>query len=1042
MQTLEKNNHLKLFLPAKFFVIRMPFLSFDNFFSLNDAIKAEDISLIKKYWNNPIFLNAIYLASKEFYHVALKWLQNKEIVFDPSDSIFQSLYKYYIRMCSRCTPYGLFSGYAFGKISEEYSDIEIKNDNIIPSVRTDILFLRKLKDRIISEAANSELPLFKNNTIYSFGTVWRYISWNKNYNYEISEIAHDPVLDGILELAVHGTTISDISNFIQGEVSDIAKADIDEYIELLVENNILVDRLPPYMTSMEDPLAELEDYLRQHSYDTEILKPIIDIQNKIYPSFFTSDRTINDIDILMKSYRDFVDESYQIFQIDSKVNLKKNVISEDVVNLLAKRGEELFPLISQDVQPKMQNFINRFYQKFETREVPLILALDPDYGVGYDHYISGNLEETPLLDDLYFTFGDAEKSMDKVSPLLKYILNKFIDCFSVNAFSPIILSEEDVKNIRPQQNNKIPSFGFNGHISGFFICESLDDLNGGNFRFFPLSTLPTGNVNEILSRFAYHDVDLRENLELITESDTDNCIFVELLHHREDRLANVLVRPNFYNYELPYVSESKSDPEQVISINDILIRYIDGKIRLRSKRLNKEIKPRYSNAYNYDDNQLPVINFLGDYQYYGINPGFRWDWGFLITNDFLPRIEYKEFILIEARWKIDKDENITIEKLKSILKSKHIPRLCTYKRSDNVLLLDTSNEVCLHILAKLIAKFSIILNEYLQSLQIPNESGEKFVSEFVFPLVFNNTATPVERSTDVVSDDRQRKYLPGEDWSFFKIYTSHKYADVVIKEVIREYIGYLENKGNDCEWYFIRYSDPDFHVRFRIKTKLTGENMDYLNRLLKDLINQGAVSSVVIDTYIREIERYGSDNIEFAERYFHYDSLAILEVLSVESELNENIRWQIAILSLHLMMEDFEITLEERIKLFDEYFQGLLPENVDVTSAFYMKKFKASMDKKYRENRDFVDGILRQNNYKDLNEYMGAFKKRSLNTAEIIKVIKSNTKQRFRYLSMVKDYVHMNMNRIFLTKARMHEFVVYFLMYKTYNSIYHRNKKA
>lgn len=151
------------------------------------------------------------------------------------------------------------------------------------------------------------------------------------------------------------------------------------------------------MTSQEDPLSELEEYLKLHNYDTKILKPIIDVQNKIDSKFFTSDRTIMDFNNLMSHYRDFVDENYQIFQIDSKVNLKNNAISEHVVQLLAKRSEELFPLISQELQSKMRNFVNRFYRKFETKEVPLVLALDPDYGVGYDYYTSGNLEETPLL---------------------------------------------------------------------------------------------------------------------------------------------------------------------------------------------------------------------------------------------------------------------------------------------------------------------------------------------------------------------------------------------------------------------------------------------------------------------------------------------------------------------------------------------------------------------------------------------------------------------------------------------------------------------
>lgn len=173
----------------------------------------------------------------------------------------------------------------FWENSSGTSSIELKNDNITPFVRADILFLRKLKDYIIKEAKNSDLPLFRNNTIYSFGDMWRYISWNRNYNYEVSEIPKDSILDGILDLAENGTTVSEICTFIHKEVADISQTEIDGYVELLLENNILVDRLPPYMTSQEDPLSELEEYLKLHNYDTKILKPIIDVQNKIDSKF-------------------------------------------------------------------------------------------------------------------------------------------------------------------------------------------------------------------------------------------------------------------------------------------------------------------------------------------------------------------------------------------------------------------------------------------------------------------------------------------------------------------------------------------------------------------------------------------------------------------------------------------------------------------------------------------------------------------------------------------------------------------------------------
>ena len=44
---------------------------------------------------------------------------------------------------------------------------------------------------------------------------------------------------------------------------------------------------------------------------------------------------------------------------------------------------------------------------------------------------------------------------------------------------------------------------------------------------------------------------------------------------------------------------------------------------------------------------------------------------------------------------------------------------------------------------------------------------------------------------------------------------------------------------------------------------------------------------------------------------------------------------------------------------------------------------------------------------------LSVFEKRSANTLALIQKVKGNTEHRVRYLSMVKDYVHMNINRIF-----------------------------
>ena len=1023
-------------IPTNFFVVRISTLSFANMQHLNDAMMAKDIHAVKRYFGETIFLNAVYLASRTFYYTALDWLNDEKTAFDPSDRILQSLYKYYSRMCTRCTPYGLFAGFNSGKTHQGETNILLKSNDYTLKVRTDVLFLRKLKDLIIAED-NEKIPYFLNNTLYTSGDNWRYISWSKRYDYEIAEVPINPILSSIIDQAQNGTTISEIKNLISKQISGIDDQEIIEYINSLIESKILVDKLPPYMTSLEDPLSELQKYLSQYGYKTDSLQSIAKIQNKTY-DVFTSDRIVEEIENKAEEFADIIEENRQIVQIDSIIPLTEQSINQKVISLLSKRTEELIPLVKSKPHHRLTNFTKRFIRKFESMEVPLVKALDPDFGVGYDYHISGNLEETPLLDELYFTFESPENH-ESVPPIVRLVLDKYIHCFSPENFTPIILTEQDVKAVGKKQDPPL-YFGYNNHIFGSFICKSQQDVDSGNFKFLTVSPIPTPLANIILSRFAYHDPELAENLKTISEKDSEDCIYVELLHHREDRLGNVLQRPNFHTYELPYASESKNNDDSVILINDIYIRFENGRLKLRSKRLNKEIKPKYTNAYNYGENQLPVIKFLGDYQFSGIDLGFLWNWGFLEKNSFLPRVEYKEFILSEACWRIDMDKEMTAEKLKKLVINKCIPQLCTIKERDNVLVLDTTNETCLHILARNITKEDIFLYEYFEPLQLPDENGKAFASEFIFPFTVKEEKTSPANHFSHHTETKKRKYIPGDEWSFYKIYTSHKYADTIITEVLADYVEHFEQDDSEHPWFFLRFQDPEYHVRFRIKRKINEESLQYLNNRLSVLLENDMISSFEIDTYKQEIERYGAENIELSEKFFYYDSLAVMNFLKIE-DLNEEIRWKTGVFSLNQLMNDFQVSLDDRIHLFEQLYQTFLPEHVDHSNPEYVQKFKKSIDKKYRDNRDYLEAVLRQHDYSEIEDFIQPFITRSENIRELTSLIK-NTKSGSSYITLLQDYVHMNMNRIFLTKARMHEFVIYFFMFKTYNSIKHRKQNA
>ncbi len=109
-------------------------------------------------------------------------------------------------------------------------------------------------------------------------------------------------------------------------------------------------------------------------------------------------------------------------------------------------------------------------------------------------------------------------------------------------------------------------------------------------------------------------------------------------------------------------------------------------------------------------------------------------------------------------------------------------------------------------------------------------------------------------------DNIQRDFILGDDWFYFKIYTGVKTADTLLIELIEPLTKKIMDEGLIDKWFFIRYSDPEFHlrIRFRIKNKLKlSEIILELNKLLKPFIENRLVSTFQTETYSREIERYG-----------------------------------------------------------------------------------------------------------------------------------------------------------------------------------------
>lgn len=85
------------------------------------------------------------------------------------------------------------------------------------------------------------------------------------------------------------------------------------------------------------------------------------------------------------------------------------------------------------------------------------------------------------------------------------------------------------------------------------------------------------------------------------------------------------------------------------------------------------------------------------------------------------------------------------------------------------------------------------------------------------------------------------------------------------------------------QWFFIRYSDPDWHLRLRFHgdpKRLQSTVVPLLQETVMPLMADGQVRCLQYDTYYREIDRYGGDaSMLHAEKSFHIDSAAVLQMV-------------------------------------------------------------------------------------------------------------------------------------------------------------------
>jgi thiopeptide-type bacteriocin biosynthesis protein len=382
--------------------------------------------------------------------------------------------------------------------------------------------------------------------------------------------------------------------------------------------------------------------------------------------------------------------------------------------------------------------------------------------------------------------------------------------------------------------------------------------------------------------------------------------------------------------------------------------------------------------------------------------------------------------------------------MQALRKRLHLPRWVAIMDGDNLLPIDLDNVLFVDVAAQLLKNRSeAALVELFYGPDDIFASGPegRFTHELVVPFVrVNKPSAPASLRLTRTAPPKTCRFPPGSEWLYAKLYTGTAGADVVLREIVRPVVQVALSCGAADRWFFVRYGDPDWHIRLR----LHGDRRRLLDEVLPALLDscaQPLASDVLwrfqLDTYEREVERYGGPlGVAIAERLFHVDSDTALDVVEVvQGDQGADARWRLALVGIDRLLSDLgmqhasrhAVVGAARNRFGDEF-------HVDRT-------LRRQLDDRYRRERASLASLLGPTAGADqahpVVAGLVAYAARSHALRPIVAELRAGARSGHLtrpLTALAGSYIHMHANRILRSATRAQELVLYDFLCRLYKS--------
>ncbi|MFI2415768.1 lantibiotic dehydratase [Streptomyces sp. NPDC018947] len=547
----------------------------------------------------------------------------------------------------------------------------------------------------------------------------------------------------------------------------------------------------------------------------------------------------------------------------------------------------------------MRRYQNRFLEAYGTTGiVPMGRLVDPHRGIGLPPGYGPSADYT----------GAGPMPGQEADPLPKERR-----ALTHDLVQEALLSGEDEVRLSPRVIDLLATAGRTDEtpvppprsleLCFSLLAESEQAVDRGDFRLLSPPYLGSWTAGATAGRFAGLLGMEGELTSLLAGLGDERTVPAQVVYRPHTvRGLNMAQVPRLLPHRIPVgVYADRSEPG-TLDWRELLVIPGPFGLRLVLPEDGRDVLPVVPHMLALDREAPPVARLLVELAYGRARTWTGWNWCGLEGLPYLPRVTYGRVTLSPRRWIPDRhlreamdDPSAWDETVKAWRERYRVPDEVNLARWDRMYRVDLTDPWHREVFRQEIrGGGSLAIMEDLTDggRRLGWSAGHS--AEVVVPLTRptpaeryedGNRPRPGSRTPAPRPTDHSTRHLPGEDWLYAKFYadedTQHELLQAGIPTLVRETGTHLRH------WHYLRYRDPEPHVRLRLHgdaEDLRALVLPRLAELSRAWEEAGLIRGMVLDTYRPETDRYGGpDALPHAERMFCLDSQSALTQLRMRT---------------------------------------------------------------------------------------------------------------------------------------------------------------